>query len=239
VRARHAVALCAFSTLANLRSRPGLLGPAAFLVVTALGHALAWTAGDRAPEDDRLFGYGFLVGAVLLLRSGLAEQRRTGLAEFLRQNFLTPGEQMAGHAGALLLQLTAFCILAFVGGATLSGGDLRYAAWYTALMGLATALVLPLILGVEMVSDFRLPLVVVVLGVVVAGAGAGAVLGTERFLGALGLRVVRYEPGSLLPLVRRVSVALPLGFAVLGLIHTARHPRPDLTMKEPGIMSGG
>ena len=222
---RRAAAQCVFSAMANLRSRLARLGAVVFLLVAGLGQALAWTAGEAAREDDRLFGYGFLVGAVLLLRSGLAEQRRAGLAEFLRHNLITPAEQAAGHAGALVLQLAAFCAVAFLGGAILSGGDVTYAAWYTAVMGLATALFLPLVLGVEMVSDFRLPLVVVVLAVVVAGAAAGAVLGTERFLAALGLRIARYEGSSLLPLLRRVAAALPLGFTALGLIHAVRYRR--------------
>lgn len=218
---RRVAALCAFSTRANLRSRPARLGALVLVLVIALGQALALTRPGGAPEDDRLFGYAFLVGAVLLLRSGLAEQRRAGLAEFLGHNFLTPTQQGAGHAGALVLQLAGFCALAFAAAAILSGGDVRFAAWYTAVMGLAAALFLPLVLAVETVSNFRLPLVLVVLGLVIAVAAADALVGSERFLAGLGLRVTRYEPSTLLPLVVRVAIALPAGFAVVGVIHAA------------------
>lgn len=208
------MAAARFAAVSNLRSWPARVGAAAFVGIAGLGQVLARTA-EPAPQDDRLFGYAFLIGAVFLLRSGLAEQRKGGFDLFLRHNLLTGGRQTLAHALALVLQLLLYALVCFLAGAVLSLGDLAFAAWYTAVLGLAVALVLPLVLLVEAVADFRLPLVVVAILAAVALMAGMAVRGPEETLMLLGLRVTRYDPASLVPLLLRVGIILPVGFGVI------------------------
>lgn len=222
-RSARVAALCRFSTVSNLRSAPARIGAAVFLAVAFLGQVLARSRGGAAPDDDRLFGYAFLVGAVFLLRSGLAEQRRRGTDVFLRHNFLSPGEQIAGHAAALVLLLALYSVFCLGSAALFSGGDLRFAAWYTAVLGLGTALFLPAVLLVELLSDLRLPFVLVPVGLLLTMAVAEPIIGAGRLLAIMGLRFARYDPATLIPILVRTAVVLPLVFGLIIALYAHSH----------------
>ena len=225
-RAGRTWALARHAALTNLRSRPSRAGGAAFLLIAILGQVFIQPDPTTTGGGDRLFGYAFLVGALLALRSGLADHRRCGLGEYLRQNFVTPVEQAAAHATALAAQLLLYTGATFIAGVVVSAGDVRFAAWYTAVLGLGTALFLPIVFLVETVSDFRLPFVAVPILLVVAMAIVEPFRGGSWLLEVLGLHVTPFEVDTLLPLLLRVAIAAPAGLALVAILHAASHRRP-------------
>lgn len=208
-------ALAVFELCRRARSRITLLAGLLFAIVLALGHWVA-RGPDAGGDPDRMFGYAYLLAALLTLRLGLAVDRESDFDEFLTANFISPVGYLTGKIVALAAFLLAFALYTFTIAIAMSLGDFRYAAWYTLLFTLMVWVFSPLVALVELGMTTRVPAMVVAIALVasmmvLAGLGKNP----EIVVQAFGLNVKRYEYGTLWPLVARSAFAVPAAYAAL------------------------
>lgn len=206
-------ALARFAIRTNLRApvtRGGLLALAA---IAALGPIGSSTSGRGWALDADLLFYGYLTGALFVLRSGLEQQRGSGLLTYLRHNFASPMEHALGMVLSLLGSWLLLSATAFLLALLLSAGDIGAAAWYTWVFGLAAATLLPFVLMVESVASFRIPMLVPVLGYLALIIVVSIALDPERMVAILGFGADRSDPASSLRLAVRTGAALSVGLA--------------------------
>lgn len=156
------VAVAGFAVRTNGRmwiTRAGLLAGTGILL---LGPVLSLSSGRGWTLDPDLGFFGFLVAAVFGFRSGLEEQRETGLALFLRYNLVPPVAHAAGLVVGLVVTWLLLCAWAFVL-ALAADGDPGVAAWHTAAWGLRALVLLGTLPLVESVSTLRTPFILPVI----------------------------------------------------------------------------
>lgn len=157
---------------------------------------------------------GALLAAVFGLRSGLIDQRVSGVGTFLRMNLVTPTEHMAGMAVSLVGSWLLLCAALFTLATVLPGGGPATAAWETWLFVLRTLPLLPLVLVMETASDIQLPFFVPALLWVAAALVLIALLGEARAMAVVNPPVVHLDYASTLPRAARAAAG-PVGCAVI------------------------
>jgi hypothetical protein len=210
----RSLALAAFALRTNLRSPVSLGGLAAFVAIAGLGPVGSWRTGAGWALDADLLFYGYLTGGLFVLRSGLEQQRETGLDVFLRHNLASPVEHAIGAVLALLgswLLLTGLLLALALAS---SAGDAGAALWYTWVFALGIALLVPFVPPVESVATLRIPFILPVLGFLALIVGLSLAVGEAEMVAILGVGAERPEPASSLRLALRVAIVMP---AVLGL----------------------
>jgi hypothetical protein len=213
MKAARSMALAAFAIRTNLRSTIARGGLLAFVAIAGLGPILSARNGQGWALDADLLFYGYLTGALFVLRSGLEQQRETGLTTFLRHNFATPVEHAAGAALSILgvwLFLTGVLWLVAL---ACSGFDFGAAVWYAWVFGLALSLMLPFVIAVESVSSFRIPLILPVIVYLALMVVLALTIGEARMAALLGISADRADPASSLRLAARAGLIVPLGMA--------------------------
>jgi hypothetical protein len=213
MRLTRSMALAAFAMRTNFRSAIARGGLVAFAGIAALGPILSWHNGQGWAVDADLLFYGYLTGALFALRSGLEQQRETGLMTFLRHNFATPGEHAVGAVLALVGGWLLLTAALFVLGLAFSAGDYGAAGWHAWTFGLALSLLLPFVIAVESVSAFRIPLILPVIGYMALAVVLALTVGEERMVAILGITADRADPASSLRLATRAGLVVPLGMA--------------------------
>jgi hypothetical protein len=214
MRPAGVLALAAFSLRTSLRMGVTRGGLAAFLTIAALGPVGSWRRGQGWAPDPDLLLYGYLVGALFAVRSGLEQQRESGLSGFLRHNMVSPVE----HAAAAILSvLGSWAILTgtLFTASLLAGSGVSGAAWHAWVFGLGLSVLLPFVVGIEAIADIRIPLLVPVLGYLALAVSLSLTLGVARTAAILGMGA---EPGDLassLRLVTRAALIVPPGFGLL------------------------
>lgn len=229
----RSTALAGFAIRTNLRSATTVGGMAAFAGIAALGPAASLKNGQGWTVDPDFLFYGYLIGALFALRSGIEQQRENGLQTYLRHNFASPLEHAFGAVlsllGTWLLLTTLLFLLAFL----CSAGDGASAAWYASTYGLALALLLPFVLMVESVSALRIPLLLPVIGYLALAVILSLTVGEERMAALLWLSVERGDLGGLVRLALRVGWMVPTGMALfLAAVHV-RGRRPAFAAVVP------
>lgn len=210
------LAIAVFAAGTNLRMALTRAGLAAGAAILLLGSALSLSAGRGWALDPDLGFFGFLVAALFVLRSGLEEQRETGLADFLRHNLVSPLEHAGGMVLGLLATWIALCTGAFLVVVVASAGAGATAAWFAAAWGLRALLLLGFVPLVESAGRLRLPFILPVLAYFGLLIGAALVLGEAAAL-RLFAPVERSDPASL----RAVAVQASVTFAACTLLFLA------------------
>jgi hypothetical protein len=195
---------------ANTRMGLTRAGFLVFPLIALLGPLGSWTGGDGWALDQELFFYGFLVGALFVIRSGLGEQREGDMDTFLRLNFVSPLE----HAAAVLLSLVStwlgFCGLAFLVGMAVSA-DPPAAAWITVSLTARSGLLIAVVPFVEAATRLRAPLILPVLGFLALMLGLSVTVGEGTMLRLLGSAGQQGDPASFFPVAARSAAGLGLG----------------------------
>lgn len=207
------MALAGFAIRANFRSAVTRGGLAAMVAVGAVGPVVGWRSGRGWSLDPELLVYGYIVGSIFVLRSGLEEQRVRGLMTFLRQNFVSPVEHAAGAVLALLGSWAALTGGLFAT-ALAVGGSPAEAVWYAWVCGLGVAVLLPFVLMVETVAELRIPMFLPVLGYLALAVVLSLWLDPQRMVAILGVAADPAHPASSLRLAARAVVVLSLGIGV-------------------------
>ena len=206
------------TNLSMWMTRGGLIG---MLLITLLGPVLAYTRGAGWSFDSDLGFYGFLIGALFVLRSGLEEQRDVGLVVYLRQNLMTHVEHSLGLFISLIASWLVLCIFGFLGLLIATAGDAATAAWHTWAWGGQALMLAGFVPLVEAVSRFRLPFVLVAIiyfALVIAGS---LVLGEAR-LGELLVVLDRGDPSTTLRMLGRIALSLAITLAAFVGMGTLR-----------------
>jgi hypothetical protein len=178
-----------------------------FVAVLALGAWSYWSALPPRPQDDRLFGYAYIVAALVALHLGIARDRRFRFDAFLAANFVSPLEIYLSKLGAMLACTASATIGAFTVALAASAGDLQYAAWYSLLFAFVTLLFLPMIVLAEAVLDIEYPVAIVALLFMAVVSIVGRTGDAKRVLRIMGLTLSRYDYTGLALLGVRVAAA--------------------------------
>lgn len=214
MRMYGSLALARFAFRTNLRAPASVGGVLALVAIAALGPMGSWSSGRGWGLEPDLLFYGYLTGALFVVRSGLEQQREGGLATYLRHNFALPLEHALGMVISLLGSWLALTAVMFALALLASAGDLGSAVWYTSIFGLSLAMLLPFVVMVEAVAALRIPMLVPVLGYLVLIIVLAIMVGEERMVAILGMGVERGDPASLLRLAVRSAAVLVAGLAV-------------------------
>jgi hypothetical protein len=210
----HSLAVCGFAMRTNLRSAVSRIGIAGMLALVAVGVLGSWTAGRGLVADPNFLFLGYLSAALFTFRSGVEAQRETGLFTFLRCNFVAPVDHGVAMVLSLLGSWAAITALLMVVSVAFSGGDPALAAWNAVAFGLVAMPFLPFTLMVESATSFRLPLLVPVLGYLIAAALLVAVVGEARAVEIVRFDLDAADPLSLLRFGARAGLVLAGGMAV-------------------------
>lgn len=213
--ARRSLAIARHALQTNLRAPFTWTGALLLFAVALLGPVISLKNHGVWRLDTDLLGTGFAFGALFVIRSGLVDQRTGGLQEFLRENFVTPLEHMAGVILSLMATWLAFSLLTFLVALLLSGGDAGLAAWTVWLLLLTTGMLLPVVLVVECVSDLRTPLFVPGFIYFAAIFTMAGLVGSQRAAHLMALNADRSWPPSSLPLATRAAVSLGVGLTLV------------------------
>jgi hypothetical protein len=226
VSARRCFALARFAFRANARSAMARGGVAAFLLIALLGPFISLRNGQGWVLDEDMLFLGFIVGALFALRSGLEQQRESGLQTFLRHNLATPLEHAAGGVLALLATWLLLAVLMFVVALVCSAGDPGTAAWQAWVWGLWLGVLLPFLLFTETFSTLRIPLVLPLIAYFALIITLVFTLGEPRALLLLGTRADPAHPLTSLNLAGRAATVLVLGLAgYLAAVHARARVR--------------
>lgn len=210
----RSVALAGFAIRTNLRSAIALGGGLAFAAIGGLGPVISLRNGHGWAVDPDLLFYGYLTGALFVLRSGIEQQRECGLQTYLRHNFASPLEHGLGAVLSLVGSWLLLTGLLFMLTLIFSAGDASSAAWYAWAFGLPLALLLPFLLMVESTSSLRIPMIVPVIGYMALAVTLALTVGETRTAAILGFSVDRGDPATSLRLAVRVGVVVPVGMAL-------------------------
>jgi len=214
VRWTRAVALAAFAIRTNARSAITAGGMLGFIAIALLGPIVSMKNGTGWTLDPDLLFFGYLTGALFVLRSGLEQQRECGLQTFLRHNFSSPLEHGLGAVlsllGTWLLLTTALFALALV----CSAGDVATAAWHAWALGVPLAVLLPFVIMVESVSSLRIPMILPVLAYLALAVTLALTMGEARMAAILGLTPDRGDPATSLRLAVRIGMVVPAGMTL-------------------------
>lgn len=186
-----------------VRSSSTLIALIGFTTLLAVGQWLHWQALPPRPDDDRLFGYAFLIAAMIGLRFGFSSDRRLGIERLLVGNLIRPIAFFAGRLAAVIVVLLTFTVFTTITAGLLSAGDWRYATWYSLILALTTWLFIPVMLLAELVMDTRYPGPAVFIVFVVAVAITSITVGVQPLIDFLALDVLRLDYATLAPLAWR------------------------------------
>jgi hypothetical protein len=214
MRWARGLALARFAVRTNLRAPASVGGMLALVATAALGPIGSWSSGRGWGLEPDLLFYGYLTGALFVVRSGLEQQREGGLATYLRHNFTPPLEHALGMVLSLLGSWLALTGVMFLLALAASAGDLGASVWYTSLFALSLAMLLPFVIMVEAVASLRIPMLVPVLGFLAVVIILAIAVGEERMVAILGMRVERGDSIGLLRLAGRVMAVVAVGLAV-------------------------
>jgi hypothetical protein len=218
VKARRVFALARYSVAGNLRTPYTWAGAALFLVLALLGLWGSARAGDGWVVNPSLTLDGALLATVFGIRSGLIVQRTGGLQTYLRMNFVSPGEHLAGATASLLASWLLVCIGLFVLNLVLPGGSLAEAAWQASFFAARTGVLIPFVLVAESTTTIDVPFFLPALLYFGLLAVLVFALGQVEAMAALAPPVRSHDYGSLQPSLARVAgvwaVVFPAVFAL-------------------------
>lgn len=212
---RRSVALARYALVNNLHTPYTRVGALVMVALTILGLYSSARGGAGWVIDPSFVFDGALLGAVFGVRSGLIAQRTGSLQAFLRLNFMSPLEHMAGAVlsvlGAWLLVCAAVALLSLV----LPGGGPADAAWNATVFALRTGVLLPFVLMAESVTDIELPFFVPGIAYVALLTALAVTLGEARAIALAAPPMVAGEFGSTGPALLRLAIVMPAGMAVV------------------------
>lgn len=211
---RRIRALARYALAGTLRTPYTWAAAGLLVAMTLLGLYSSARRGLGWQLSPSFLADGALLAAVFGLRSGLIDQRVSGVRTFLRMNLVTPAEHMAGMTASLLGCWLLLCAALFTLAALLPGGGPATAAWETWLFVLRTLPLLPLVLVMETVSDIQLPFFVPALLWVALVLVLIALLGEARAMAVMNPPVAHLDYGSTLPRAVRAAGG-PAGFAAI------------------------
>lgn len=212
---RRTAALARYAVAGNLRSPYTWAGGCLFVALALLGLWGSARAGDGWVVDTALVFDGALLAAVFGVRSGLIAQRTGGLQTFLRMNFVSPVEHVAGATVAIVVSWLLVCTALFLAVLVLPGGGPGEAAWRVTVFALRTGILLPFVLLAESVTTIDIPFflpAVAYFGLLVILIFT---LGEIRAVAALAPPMAAYDYASTVPSVVRLAVVLPTGFTLV------------------------
>jgi hypothetical protein len=195
--------------------------------VLAAAHAVGrW----QDAGSDGLFVLGFIAAWALAFSPGLSADRSLSFDRLLVLDLLSPLEYAVGKTAAMVAWIASLATFAWTVAALFSGGDVRFASWYTALGALLALAALPAVAATDLFLGTRLPaaatlLLFFVVVMVLAAAGV-EVLAVQR---ALGLAVTPHSWVSLAPLLLRACAGIVLTVALVGVAAAARGWRAPRT----------
>lgn len=207
---RQARAIAALELTRLVRTPATIIALVGFVAILLVGHWQHWRTLPPRPDDDRLFGYAFLIAAMVGLRFGFSHDRVRGSDRLLIGNLVEPAGFFLGKVAALVIALAALTIFAFVTGGLISVGDWGFALWYSALFTLVIWLFAPVLLLAELVLDTRYPGPAVFVFFVLTVTVATFTIGVPRFVELMGFGVERFDFSTLAPLTWRAPIAAAL-----------------------------
>ncbi len=225
MRLGRSVALARYALAGNLRTPYTRSGAALFLALTLLGVYSSVRSGDGWTVDAALLFDGGLLAAVFGVRSGLIAQRVSGLQTYLRTNFVTPVEHMAGAIASLVASWVMVCAAVFAASWLLPGGGLEAAAWNATLFAVRTGVLLPFVIPAEAATTIEIPFFLPGLAYFGVLITLVFVLGEVEALMLLAPPMQRGDWASAAQGALRVAVALPAGFGAILLVTRWRDRR--------------
>ena len=219
----RARAFARLEALRALRARVTLLGAAVLAAAHAVGR---W----QEAGSDGFFVLGFIAAWALAFGPGLSADRSLSFDRLLVLDLLSPLEYAVGKTVAMLAWIASLAAFAWTLGALFSGGDVRFASWYTALAALLALTALPAVAATDLFMGIRLPaaatlVLVLVVFIVVAALGVEP----AAVMAALGVGVTPYSWASLGPLLLRACAGIVLTVALVGVAAAARGWRAPRT----------
>jgi hypothetical protein len=215
VSARRAIALARFALANNLRTPYTWVGAILMVAVAGLGVYSSARRGDGWVVDFSFLFDGAILAAIFGIRSGLIAQRTGGLQTFLRINFMSPLEHMTGAIISLLGGWLLVCAGVFVLALALPGAGPVDAAWYAAIFGLRSGVLLPFVIMAESVSTIELPFFLPGLAFMALLVTLALAVGELRAAMILVPPIVPGDIGTIVPSLTRLAGAWVLGFGVV------------------------
>lgn len=212
---RRIAAMARYSMAGNLRTPYTWVAGFLLLALALLGMYSSARRGIGWQLSPSFLADGALLAAVFGLRSGLIDQRVTGLQAFLRLNMIAPTEHMTAAMASLFGTWLLLCAAVFGLALVLPGGGPGTAAWETWLFALRIFPLLPFTLLMESVSSIQLPFFVPALLWVGLVLVLAAVLGEGRAIALVHPPVV---PGVYRSTAPRIARALVVGSGGLALV---------------------
>ncbi len=215
-------ALARYALANNLRTPYTWAGAALFLALAVLGLWGSARAGDGWVVDPSLTFDGALLAAVFGVRAGLIAQRTGGLQTYLRMNFVSPVEHLAGATLSLLASWGMVCIGLFVLNLVLPGGSVTEAAWQASFFAVRTGVLIPFVLLAETATTIDIPFflpAVAYIGLLMVLVFS---LGEVEAIAVLAPPVRSYHYGSLGPSVARAATVWAVGFPAVFLVAARR-----------------
>lgn len=209
---RRIGAIARYSMAGILRTPYTWVAGTLLLAMVGLGMYSSARQGIGWRLSPSFLADGALLAAVFGLRSGLIDQRTSGLQGFLRMNMITPVEHMIAAISSLLGTSLLLCTALFALALVLPGGGLGTAAWQTWLFGLRIFPLLPFTLVMESVSSIQLPFFVPALLWVGLVMVLVAVLGEGPAIALVSPPVVPGVYGSTAPRIVRALIVGAVGF---------------------------
>lgn len=215
MRPGRSMALARYALANNTRTPYTWVGGMLFIALAGLGLYSSARRGHGWTVDPSLLFDAGLIAAVFGVRSGLVAQRDTGLETFLRVNFVTPVEHMAGAIASLVASWLCVCTAVFLFSWLLPGGSMEAAAWTTTLFALRTGVLLPFVIMAESVTSIEIPFFLpgfAYFGLLITLV---FVLGEVEALVLLAPPMTRGDWSSALPAAIRLAAVLPTGFVAV------------------------
>lgn len=225
MRARRIVALARYAAANNLRTPYTWVGGLLLLAMALLGLWSSARSGDGWGLDPSMTVDGALLAAMFGIRSGLIAQRTGGFQTYVRMNFASPMEHMAGAIGALLVSWLLVCAGLFVLCLVLPGGGLAEAAWEASAFAARTGLLLPFVIMAESVTTIEIPFFLPALLYFAILVVLTLTIGEVEAITAFAPPVHPLDYGTLTPHVVRLAISWTAGFgAILGTVWIRARP---------------
>lgn len=216
-------AIAAFELRRALQRRAVVLASVLVPLGLVAAHWEHWR--DGAPPNGEIFGLVYLLGALLVVRFGLGEDRRLHFDEYLIVNHASSTSYIAGKAVAL----AGVIVLYGIGIAVLEtvyGGSAERALWLAAAFTLAAWFFAPFVMLVEVWADTALPGALVMLVWIVLVATLYFTTGSRALADLPGFTTLASGSWtSMRPLAVRSLVGVPIAFVAVGALVRLRLPR--------------
>ncbi len=216
---RRITALARYALATNTRTPYTWVGGVLLLAMTALGLWGSARGGDGWVVDLSMTFDGALLAAMFGLRSGLIAQRTGGLQTYLRMNFASPVEHMAGAMVALLVSWLLVCAALFLVVLVLPGGGPAEAAWQAAFFAVRTGPLLPFVIVAESTTTIDIPFFLPAMAFMGILMILVFTMGEVEAMTALAPPTQPGVFGSLTPSVVRVAWVWVVGFGgIIGVV---------------------